>query len=332
MPNVIGLFNETRDAQGCLEDLLKNGFDRDDISLVRKGTESDSIGREDRDDSSGVVKGAGIGAALGGIGGLLVGIGALAIPGFGPLIAAGPLMAALGGAGIGAATGGIIGALTDMGVPEEDAKFYEEGVRRGGTLVTVSARDDSSAERAVEIMEDHEVVDIDHDSVRSDPEYRPQAVTRTDIGRDDTIPTAEQERRSVSPEEKTTIPVIEEQFKVGKRTVQGRRIRIYGRVKERPVEETVRLRDEHVTVEHRAANRPVTAGDKFDEAVIEITETREEPVTRKEERVVEEVVIGKDVEERSETVRGTVHRKDVEIDRYDEADGRDVRKSKKRDE
>src|SRR5690606_38716981 len=102
--------------------------------------------------------GAGIGAVLGGLGGLLVGLGALTIPGIGPVIAAGPLAAALtglAGAGAGAVaggvTGGLIGALTGLGVPEENAQYYAEGIRRGGVLVTARVADNRTSE-AVDIL------------------------------------------------------------------------------------------------------------------------------------------------------------------------------------
>jgi hypothetical protein len=108
----------------------------------------------------GAATGAGVGAAMGGIAGLLVGLGALAIPGIGPVLAAGPVIAALGGAGIGALTGGIIGALTDAGISESDANVYAEGVRRGGTLVTVHTTDDM-ANRAADVMNRHHPVDVE---------------------------------------------------------------------------------------------------------------------------------------------------------------------------
>jgi hypothetical protein len=110
--------------------------------------------------------GAGIGAVVGGLGGLLVGLGALAIPGIGPVLAAGPLAAALGalaGAGIGAAAGGLIGAMVDMGIPEDQAELYSEGVRRGATLVIVRASDER-AEDAVRIMNQFNPIDINRRS------------------------------------------------------------------------------------------------------------------------------------------------------------------------
>jgi len=104
---------------------------------------------------------AGIGAAIGGVGGLLLSaVGAITLPVIGPILAAGPIAAALTGAGIGAAAGGLIGALTEHGVPEEHARFYAEGVRRGDVLVTVkvpAGREDEVSD----VLDDHRAVDVD---------------------------------------------------------------------------------------------------------------------------------------------------------------------------
>jgi uncharacterized protein (TIGR02271 family) len=116
-----------------------------------------------------------------------------------------------------------------------------------------------------------------------------------------------------------TLPVIEERIKVGKREVRSGGVRITQRVTDRPVEEAVTLRDERVSVERRPVNQPaVTVGaDAFKEGVIEITETDEEAVVTKQGRVVEEVVVSKDVTERREVVRDTVKRTDVEVQQLD---------------
>ncbi|HWQ56028.1 MAG TPA: hypothetical protein VN442_20240 [Bryobacteraceae bacterium] len=101
----------------------------------------------------GAATGAGTGAAVGGTLGLLAGIGALAIPGVGPFIAAGPIMGALAGAGTGGVVGGLIGALVGMGIPEYEAKRYEGLVKKGGILVSVHCDDSDWVKRAKEIME-----------------------------------------------------------------------------------------------------------------------------------------------------------------------------------
>lgn len=119
-------------------------------------------------------------------------------------------------------------------------------------------------------------------------------------------------------EDEIVLPVIEEQLAVGKRTVERGTARVQTRVEEIPVEESVTLREENVTVERRAADRPVeSAPGAFQEGVIEVTEMAEVPVVAKEARVVEEVVVNKSVTEHQETVRDTVKRTDVDVDEVD---------------
>ena len=112
------------------------------------------------------------------------------------------------------------------------------------------------------------------------------------------------------------IPIVEEEIQVGTRQVERGGVRVYSRVTERPVEQEVHLRDEHVTVERRPVNRPATERDlaAFKEGTIEVPETHEELVVAKEARVVEEVVINKDVTERTERVQDTVRRTEVEVE------------------
>jgi len=138
---VVAVFDDRRDAQDAIEALRDAGFSADSISFMAR--DRDTAGRladdTGTDMAAGAATGALAGGLLGGVAGWLVGIGALAIPGVGPIIAAGPIAAALGGAALGAAGGGIIGALTGAGVPEHEARFYDEEFRRGGIVVTVHA-------------------------------------------------------------------------------------------------------------------------------------------------------------------------------------------------
>lgn len=158
---VVAMFDDLDTAQRALEELLRNGFDRSDISVVRANQtgEYTSNTTTNTGDASGVAAGAGVGAALGGLAGLVVGLGALAIPGIGPIVAAGPLATTLAGAGIGAVAGGLIGALTDVGIPEEEAGYYAEGIRRGSTLLTVRASD-NMVSRASDILNRFSPVDV----------------------------------------------------------------------------------------------------------------------------------------------------------------------------
>lgn len=163
---VVGVFNSIQDARNAVRDLESSGFSRDEVSLVanKNSTGYDRLSDEDRtemsDKTSDVVTDAGIGAAIGGVGGLLLSLAGLAIPGIGPVLAAGPIAAALTGAGIGAAGGGLIGALTESGVPKEHANDYSEAVRRGDVLVTVRAGGDR-VDRASDILDRNGAVDVD---------------------------------------------------------------------------------------------------------------------------------------------------------------------------
>src|SRR4051794_3178077 len=138
MKTIVALFDDTNDAHKAIDDLSTLGVANNDISVIAPKRDSDA-GRNVRDGETKAAEGAGIGASTGavagGAAGLLASLGLLAIPGIGPLLAWGPIVATLTGAGIGAATGGLVGGLVGMGIPEEDAEVYEEGVRRGGTLV-----------------------------------------------------------------------------------------------------------------------------------------------------------------------------------------------------
>jgi uncharacterized membrane protein len=155
------VFNSVSEANEAVRELETLGISRGEISVVANKNATGYDTMDDRDKASNVVADAGIGAAIGGVGGLLLSAaGALTIPVIGPILAAGPIAAALTGAGIGAAAGGLIGALTESGIPEEDAKYYAEGVRRGDVLVTVRT-DASQADQVCDILDRNDAVDVD---------------------------------------------------------------------------------------------------------------------------------------------------------------------------
>lgn len=142
---VVGLFDTFGTASMALREVENLGIPHSDVSIVANNSDEeysrwrDTYGHEYGMPATGT--GANTGAVVGGIGGILLGLGLLVIPGLGPLAAAGPLVAGITGAGVGALTGGLIGALVDLGIPEEQAGYYAEGVRRGGTLVTINTPD-----------------------------------------------------------------------------------------------------------------------------------------------------------------------------------------------
>ena len=158
---VIGSFDSADDADRATRDLRGIGFADADINLVvsnvRQGDETElpAIG----DGTGPVAKGAVAGGVLGGAAGLAVSLAGLAIPGIGPILTAGPIIATLAGAGAGAVAGGVIGSLTELGVEKNDAEFYAEAIRRGGTLVTLRT-DESRVDEASAILRKAGAVDI----------------------------------------------------------------------------------------------------------------------------------------------------------------------------
>jgi uncharacterized membrane protein len=152
---VTHLYDDYGKAQDAVRALESLGFTNDEVSLASRVRDNGEV----VDDASGAATGASVGAVAGAGTGLLTAMGVMAIPGLGPLVAAGVLATTLAGAATGAAAGGILGALTDYGVSEEDAHVYSEGIRRGGTLVTVRTADDR-AQMAREVLNRYDPVDI----------------------------------------------------------------------------------------------------------------------------------------------------------------------------
>src|SRR2546429_3511448 len=152
---VFGLYRDRASVEGAVDALRQEGFRNTDISVLfpeNQGTK-DFAHEKNTKAPEGAATGAGSGAVLGGTLGWLTGIGALAIPGLGPFIAAGPIVVALAGVGVGGAIGGITGALIGMGIPEYEAKRYEGRVKEGGILLSVHCDDSNWTKRAKEILE-----------------------------------------------------------------------------------------------------------------------------------------------------------------------------------
>src|SRR3984893_15660147 len=151
---VFGIYTTVADADRATDSLVSSGFSASDISaLLPENLGSKQIGTEKATKApEGAAAGAGSGAVLGGALGLLAGIGALAIPGVGPLIAAGPIVATLAGMGVGGTVGGLTGALIGLGIPEYEAKRYEGVIQKGGILLSVHCSTSDEVSRCKDIL------------------------------------------------------------------------------------------------------------------------------------------------------------------------------------
>jgi hypothetical protein len=170
-----GVFPDRASFEAAIDALRAAGFRASDISAVLpdRGTTNKDLAHEINTKApEGIAAGAGTGAAVGGVMGWLVGIGAIAIPGVGPLIAAGPIVAALAGAGAAGAAGGLVGGLVGAGMPEIEAKRYAGRIREGGYLLSVHCDDKEWAARAREVITSAGAQDVVSTS-EAQPDYRP---------------------------------------------------------------------------------------------------------------------------------------------------------------
>ncbi|RJF97185.1 YsnF/AvaK domain-containing protein [Noviherbaspirillum saxi] len=291
---IVGVYDSYAQAQNALNELLGSGFSRSDVQLS-----------PDAESSAGISDVSTAGS---------------------------------GGSGI----GNFFRSLFGMDEHREHGDIYSEAVRRGSCVLTVNAASDEQRDRAMEIMNRFDPVDIDERSSHwrsqgwsgydeSAPMYTDSEIekdralygqSRTAATGSATTPTTSamgstdtQDLRNAETGT-TRIPVVEEALQVGKREVQRGGVRLYQRVSETPVNESVQLREEHVHVERHPVDQPATAADldAIKEGAVEMREMAEEPVISKTARVVEEVEIGKDVTQRTVDINETVRRTDVEVE------------------
>jgi hypothetical protein len=159
---VFGIYKSSVQAERAVDRLLAAGYANNDISVLLPDQQSSKEFAHEKNTKApeGTTTGVTAGGAIGGTLGLLAGIGALAIPGVGPFIAAGPIMGALAGVGVGGAVGGLIGALVGMGIPEYEAKRYEGRVKEGGVLLSVHCDSSDDISRAKELLKQTGAEDI----------------------------------------------------------------------------------------------------------------------------------------------------------------------------
>jgi uncharacterized protein (TIGR02271 family) len=236
---------------------------------------------------------------------------------------------------------GVWDSIKNAFLPDEDRHTYEEGLRRGGVLLTADV-DDDRVDEAVRVLEGAGSIDIDDRSSQwrsSGWDYSAPATgagvgtgaalgalgsnaPTTGVGSGAALGGVGSTEHVGSNEREEVIPVVEEQLVVGKRDVNRGGVRVRSYVTETPVHEQIRLRNERVNVERRSVDLPLSAadGDAFRERSIDMTATGEEAVVGKNARVVEEVVVSKTAEEHVENIDDTVRKTDVEVDRDSDVD------------
>ena len=198
------------------------------------------------------------------------------------------------------------------GDDNDDARAYTSATRSGRSVVTVHAAGADEAERARDLLDDCGAIDVHEGYAQGSYGMAGGAQGYAATGAQATDTTA----NAGTTDNSQALPIIEENLQVGKRVEQTGGARIRSRIIEKPVEESIRLREEHVNIQRRDVDRPATAADfaAFQEGEISVTESAERPVVAKEARVVGEVTVGKEVTEREETVRDTVRSTDVQVE------------------
>jgi uncharacterized protein (TIGR02271 family) len=200
---------------------------------------------------------------------------------------------------------------------------YSEAVRRGTSVVVVDAQDDERAESAASLLHELGAIDVDERAQQwrtegwtggADPQRQPARSTSNNLDAQRAL-----DKGKVQAGTEGVMDVVQEELQVGKRSVDRGGVRVIQRVSEKPVRELLHLREEHAVVDRRPVDREATAEDlsNFREGTLEVREVAEEPVVSKRARVVEEVRVGKDVQEREQTIEDSVRRKDVDIERIE---------------
>lgn len=212
-------------------------------------------------------------------------------------------------------------SLQNFELPESDMRMLADGIRDGGSVIVVSADDETADEVEAIFRKYHshkvdEQVLEDGSAAHTGASLRDDALMAAPLAGDRSgMDRSVNDRSGAAFRGETTIPVVEEQLVVGKRAVQAGGVRVVSHVVETPVTETVKLREEHARVERRPVDRAATEADfRAPEDIIEVLETSEQAVVEKTARVVEEVVIGKEASQRTEKVTDTVRKTEVEVE------------------
>ena len=309
-PAVVGVFQDRERATQAVEQLKQAGFTDDQIGIAYRDNQAATAGdggaatADAAPSGSGAAKGAVGGGILGGI---LGAAAALLIPGIGPVVAGGILAAALGGAAIGAAAGGILGALTNMGVPEDEARYYESEFQSGRTIVTVQP--DGRRQEAMNILRQNGAYDATNraamESTASGAGMTPYGAERTTNAMEDMQNQGDQK-----------VQLREEQLTATKQPVQAGEVQLHKTVTEQQQEVPVNLRHEEVVIDRQAVDRPAEAGEIGDmqDQVIRVPVYEEQAQLQKQARVREEVGIEKRAVDEQHTMTGTTRQEHLQVE------------------
>jgi uncharacterized protein (TIGR02271 family) len=295
---VVGVFENAHDAQQAIKELRQMGFREDQIGLAaHQQAQSTSANTTDEGNAgtgamTGALAGAGLGAAwsLAAIAGL--------IPAIGPVIAGGTLAAVLAGAGLGAAAVGLAGALIGMGIPEQEAQFYEEEFKSGRTVVTVKC--DSRYDEAVAILRRHNAYDVDTRAARRTATSSAGAAASSGANE--------------------TIQVHEEQLQVHKHPVQTGEVRLRKEVRTEHQTIDVPVKKEEVVIERHAVGGAACSSDIHPGEEIRIPVSEEQVSVEKQTVVKEEIKAGKRQVQDTERVSGDVRKEEVRIEKEGNVD------------
>jgi uncharacterized protein (TIGR02271 family) len=311
---VIGIFNSAAEAQNAASKLIANGFSEDSID-VSSGRSSDTgTSSSDYNNSS---TNLGTSDTTTGYGNLGLGsTGTSEMTGTSGITGASGLNSpSTSSSHSDGEESGISRFFKNLfGSDNDDSDRFSKVASGSGAVVTVHASTADEAEQVADLLDEYGAVDVDdvYNQSYGDNTY---GNTTTDqyntAGNFDTDST-----RQTTGTGATSIPIIEENLNVGKKEIETGGVRLRSRIVERPVEESLRLREEYVRVQRNPVDRPATSADldNFQEGTIEMRESAEIPVVSKEARVVEEVSIGKEVEHHDEVIRDTVRKTEVEIE------------------
>jgi uncharacterized protein (TIGR02271 family) len=292
----IAIFNDRAEAQRAIAELKRAGFSDNEIGVTARGGDTDGghtldTGKGETHAKQGAIAGVSAGAGVGALWGL--GILAGVLPAIGPAIAGGTLAAILSSAAAGAATAGLAGALIGLGIPEEEAEYYDQEFRAGRIVVTVQA--DGRLAEAQAILQRNRGYDMRSAPDRTASSGMRQETARTDGGR--------------------TLEAREEELRIRKRPVQTGEAEIHKEVRTERRSVDVPVRKEELVVERHSVGRQAASGPVGENETVRVPLSEERVEVEKTPVVTERVTVGKRAVEEDETVDATIRKENIKVDK-----------------